>query len=69
MKENNIDENVENLNENNTGYIPETNEEENKFKIVQNRKEVKKALILYKESAFFRLKRRIKMFFYDLKYR
>ena len=48
---------------------PILDEEGKKFRIVQDRKEVKKALILYKESAFSRLKRRIKMFFYDLKFK
>ena len=66
MKDNNIDKEIQNVE---NSKQDEINEEGKKFRIVEDRKEVKKGLILYKESAFSRLKRRIKMFFYDLKFK
>ncbi len=69
MKDNNIDKEIQNVEDSKQDEIKEIDEEGKKFRIVQDRKEVKKALILYKESAFSRLKRRIKMFFYDLKFK
>ena len=69
MKDNNIDKEIQNVEDSKQDEIKEIDEEGKKFRIVQDRKEVKKALILYKESDFSRLKRRIKMFFYDLKFK
>lgn len=69
MKDNNIDKEIQNVEDSKQDEIKEIDEEGKKFRIVQDRKEVKKALILDKESAFSRLKRRIKMFFYDLKFK